>query len=267
MINPQSRRPRYLYHFQRFDEERLRHIIKEQKVHCSNPGDFNDPWDCKPWFYTEDFDDPIKRESIADYYQKISDKEGFAPSAFRRQQIEDLRASPSQARWAVQTTSRQLERPIRQRYRVYCLSRFPDVNLMWAHYTDGHRGICLEFSTRNPVFAVAQQVNYCKTLPRQEVQDGEEEALKILLTKSDDWKYEEEYRIIARAGELPAYPGEELLVTRKDFLDLPSGSLTSVIVGCQGDFGHIRGIVDERSTGLQVKVARKVPNHYRLQVL
>jgi hypothetical protein len=37
-----------LYHYQPFDATRLARIFTEGTIYCSNPRDFNDPWDCKP---------------------------------------------------------------------------------------------------------------------------------------------------------------------------------------------------------------------------
>ena len=35
-----------------------------------------------------------------------------------------------------------------RRYRIYCLSARADSQLIWGHYADHHRGVCLEFDER-----------------------------------------------------------------------------------------------------------------------
>ena len=47
---------------------------------------------------------------------------------------------------------------------VLCLSECHDDILMWSHYGDSHRGICLEFkATNTALFGEAQRVKYAET--------------------------------------------------------------------------------------------------------
>jgi len=50
--------------------------------------------------------------------------------------------------------------------RLYCLTPDPCSTLMWSHYADNHRGICLEFDTTNPLFSDALEVAYRSEYPR-----------------------------------------------------------------------------------------------------
>ena len=69
---------------------------------------------------------------------------------------------------------------------------------MWAHYSDSHRGFCLEFdsSKSGTIFWEAFRVVYQKKYPSVNFMDIEKEYRKIVLTKSLHWKYEKEWRII-----------------------------------------------------------------------
>jgi hypothetical protein len=70
---------------------------------------------------------------------------------------------------------------------------------MWSHYTESHKGLCLEFCTRNAVFATAYQVAYSKAYPVFDVTSSDTESnLLPLLAKSASWAYEEEYRLISQ---------------------------------------------------------------------
>ncbi len=71
---------------------------------------------------------------------------------------------------------------------------------MWAHYADGHRGYCLEFSTLEEPLSHAEQVSYVSQLARfspYSRQHPDDERAVPLLTKHVDWSYEKEWRIIA----------------------------------------------------------------------
>jgi hypothetical protein len=83
--------------------------------------------------------------------------------------------------------------------------------LMWAHYADMHRGICLEFSMDHDKWkGGVHKVGYSKKLPILDFSNGfwNNAAMKILLTKSIDWKYEKEWRRInKKGGQLLPYVG------------------------------------------------------------
>ena len=84
---------------------------------------------------------------------------------------------------------------------VFCVSTKRDDILMWSHYADSHRGICLEFDGLSPLMAQAQRVNYSsKRVPINPYTDNPETMMKKgLLTKSDHWVYENEWRLIRYA--------------------------------------------------------------------
>ena len=70
---------------------------------------------------------------------------------------------------------------------------------MWAHYGDKHRGICLEFDVWQPNLSSAIRVQYRETYPTFPLDDGTD--ISPFYTKSAEWAYEEEYRLIAQEKE------------------------------------------------------------------
>jgi hypothetical protein len=91
-----------------------------------------------------------------------------------------------------------------------------------------------------------------------------EEAFQILVTKSTDWTYENEFRILARDGQADEIP--PLPITNNDFLPLPPGALTAVIAGCRADVDTIKDLVKRHAPGLPVKRAVQAPDRYSLSV-
>ena len=75
---------------------------------------------------------------------------------------------------------------------LLCFSKFWSNPLLWTHYADKHRGICLGFKVPNDVVG---KVNYMNYRPgRPEVLD--QSFMKELLhTKFSHWEYEQEYRM------------------------------------------------------------------------
>lgn len=97
-------------------------------------------------------------------------------------------------------------------WRVGCLTEHFDNRLMWSHYADSHRGICIEydFSSFSPSLdrVVFAPVVYSSKRPEftRELQDhlshnqlnlqDRQYLTSALFTKDTIWKYESEWRIL-----------------------------------------------------------------------
>lgn len=78
----------------------------------------------------------------------------------------------------------------------FCMTTKPDNLLMWAHYADGHKGVCLKFDILKDLdsFLVPVKVDYNSKYINFDCLSSE--LLSVLRRKSPDWEYEDEYRII-----------------------------------------------------------------------
>lgn len=183
-----------LYHYQPFIEDRFRSIVESDLIYFSNPKDFNDPWDCRPWFRvpsneTEQTELLRKlQEAHQKHFPNHSRKE-------RRRAAASLRNDADTFREYIEQISREIWDAIQKQYRVYCASTRSDCPLMWGHYADHHRGICLGFDCSDPVFQSAMQVQYSSEYPVYEL-FGENE-LAPFISKSEHWSYEGEFRIVS----------------------------------------------------------------------
>jgi hypothetical protein len=224
----------HLYHYQRFKTEWLERIVHDSKVHCAGPRDFNDPWDCRPCYGQSILDDSEKYIEHVAFFDRVDRKHGPAKTEEQRaQQLEKLRTDLSFLKSLLRDMIG-IDRPIHERFRVLCLSAKPDSVVMWSHYADKHRGICLEFSTDNEEFSGAYKVEYCQKYPSYNLTDQSlEHNLLPLVTKSAEWSYECEYRVIAEEHTMAA--STESLHTHGGFLSVPPDSLKSVILGCEID--------------------------------
>ncbi len=259
-----TKRVQSLYHWQRYIPERLITTLRERKIWCSRPGAFNDPWDCKPYYSTKLLDDPQEREQYIEWYAEITRRQRpDIPADFIEKTQKQMREDATLLARLTVECSEAMWPAIDQQYRVYCLG--PDVqnSLMWANYADSHKGICLEFSTRNEVICCALRVEYSPEFPimRPYSKDPDED-LVALLSKSDVWGYEKEYRLVAQERNFATQ--HETLMTQDNYLTLPKGALTSVIVGCQGRFEEVRKLVHVYAPDISVKRAERVPNRYEL---
>jgi hypothetical protein len=89
-----------------------------------------------------------------------------------------------------------------KRFGVVCFSRNWDDPVLWSHYSDKHKGICLGFdvSDYNLHFI---EVNYVsERLPRQQHEEEiETMARQWFSTKFKSWQYEKEVRVFTNLGE------------------------------------------------------------------
>lgn len=97
---------------------------------------------------------------------------------------------------------------------VRCFTKDPTNTLMWAHYADKHKGVCVGFSfekLKNRIFDDRSlrhiPVRYSSTPPLTLISEPMDEhavsmhALDILMTKSIHWAYEQEYRFYIQSPE------------------------------------------------------------------
>jgi hypothetical protein len=104
---------------------------------------------------------------------------------------------------------------MKKTYRVLCLSAVRDNILMWSHYADEHKGAVLEFQPKIELgteMLGAQAVGYSKEVPVAVTLDQfllyvtgqgpkprpEDPFVKSVYTKSSDWFYENEWRILSK---------------------------------------------------------------------
>src|SRR5438046_1893748 len=86
-----------------------------------------------------------------------------------------------------------------ERKGLMCFSRTWTNPVIWAHYADQHRGLCLGFDVPD---ALIKEISYTKTrepYPLDLFDSDEAEQLRLtdrlLFTKFEDWRYEDEIRV------------------------------------------------------------------------
>ena len=77
------------------------------------------------------------------------------------------------------------------RFGVLCFSKHWHNPVLWSHYADRHRGICLGFDVDS---RGAKAVAYQSERPQLRIPPSQVNADQLLYTKFLDWHYEEEWR-------------------------------------------------------------------------
>jgi Protein of unknown function (DUF2971) len=260
---------RYLYHWQPFNkkyEAYLSHTLTNHQIYCSNPANFNDPWDGKPFFNPNILERPWHLKKFINWSVEICKKQTLMSSSDIELMRKSFQKTPESAKPYIEKISIEIQQEISNKYRVYCLGPDPLNQLMWAHYADSHRGICIEFNLRNNLMCQAVACEYLDSYPSIPIYSiNEKDNQRMILAKSKVWSYEKEYRIIAE--EFDPTTTHHLPVTKNNFLDIPIGSITSIIVGCQADFNRVSALVKEINRNINVKQAVRIEGKYELLIV
>ena len=101
-----------------------------------------------------------KYNKQVNYFKKADERQNpHKPVTERREQVKRLKKDHGLMKRLIMDASHAMQEQIGLQYRVYCLSAKGDLPLVWAHYADCHRGVCLEFSTDNSFFALHIKLN------------------------------------------------------------------------------------------------------------
>ena len=160
-------------------------ILQTGMIMLSKPRAFNDPFELKPHYETlKELVVPIPAKATAKAKKQLAEMQAL---------INDKVLPPS----AVDTVLENATKTIV----VLSLSEVPDSLLMWAHYGAAHTGFVIGFSSPHMILATKSshrhvaKVRYRFNRPsRQTFEEITNDEL--LLTKSNEWKYEREWRIL-----------------------------------------------------------------------
>lgn len=256
----------YRYKYRDINPGNLK-ILSEGTLRFSSPLDFNDPFDSTPVYC---------RKSILELYRtrpdlmkRIGDYEGLSPAKRLMKKGKYLHNALKV------TESNDFGRAFMATVGAFCVSRNPCNPLMWAHYADDHKGFLVEF--RIAMDAPSEQIERMVPLPvtysdQRPILDWASRETNIndyLLTKSTDWAYEEEERMLTTT-EGPGFYD----YSRKLFLH----SVTAGVRTSDEDLKLLQDAVSKASleTGKDIPLYRAelsrtsykvfIPNHPDLRV-
>lgn len=163
----------------------LESLIAGDSVRFSTRISFNDPFDCRPSFRVGD-----SRE-VRKYINQGLKSKRMSPANRLQAMSRASRIDPDF--FSTQATDQHLDK-----IGVLCLAPTWDSALMWSHYSDHHRGICIGFHRNIDIFGTALKVIYQSDLPVVTTPTDRGRMLydKVFLTKAKCWEYEQEWRII-----------------------------------------------------------------------
>ena len=146
------------------------------------------------------------------------------------------------------------------RYGVVCLTTANDNILMWSHYAGSHTGICLGYTPSPDAmdFACAFKVRYESVRPQFNMMNSmiEQSVFDALVTKSTDWSYEKEWRLI----------DHRILERKRTY---PPATLVEIIFGCRvssENKDRIFAAVAGSKSAPNFFIARPSQTHFSLEI-
>jgi Protein of unknown function (DUF2971) len=266
-------------------------VLLGRIIGFSKPTRFNDPFDCLPYFVDsgelnplgartyflqakpEDIGLPRYKEEVRDHVQRSF----AADPSFTLQAIMLVDPIPKEEHHGgLARNFRSSLAPFMQDS-VIALSLTENRNslLMWAHYAADHTGFVIGFDSDHPFFHSAgsnpsnpgflNRVVYSDDRPSGIV--GTLSAEKAYLTKSSEWSYEREWRIlqhVKNATSVKEVPGGEVYL-----FAFPSEAVTEVVIGARASLQtkeNVRSVMSDKATWPNAMVfqASVDQRHYRL---
>lgn len=229
---PFTKPPNFLYKYLPFNKKTISSLINQQ-FWFSAPETFNDPHDCRikfdfsitvdklkehlnktNKFHTEVFkniNNPTEQRRWLNDLGIHHEQDEFLAIANRvyvnggylrgkneiNKVIEEFENSPMTV---IERAQKESLKTVKQ-FRIFCLCKTKNNATMWAHYADNHKGICVKFqvSKDNEFFNFPIKVEYKTQYPNYNYfneWDNHNAFFVMASTKSTNWKYEKEYRIM-----------------------------------------------------------------------
>lgn len=186
------------YKYRRFDGH-TEAIFTRYEMYFPRPVEFNDPFDCRmPVSFsggTENDYRELLEQTLPIYYEQ----QGLVLTADQLKYRINQELVSQNFDQLAQDLQDGLSYEILNNHGIFCMSEKNDDILMWSHYAHSHCGFCLEFPDTG-VFQMAKRVVYTDTYPHVNFFEKSKDELMndVLLTKSDSWAYEKEWRILQR---------------------------------------------------------------------
>lgn len=87
----------------------------------------------------------------------------------------------------------------KEKFRICSFSKINNDPLLWAHYADGSKGICIGCKITGHNIEI-KDVIYTGLAEIKDCIEAEKTAKEILLHKESTWHYEKEVRVLAKYG-------------------------------------------------------------------
>jgi hypothetical protein len=196
------------------------YILRDARLLLSPPAAFNDPFELSPKYVrieplTDEWGAEMLGEHFDEYYERIGRFHGRSKEEERKycftnmdKIVEELRAKSPENANNIKEDFLQHSSNI---WTLGCFSKTARSVLMWSHYAKKHTGMVIGFDTNHkpfnmPGFLDLIHVKYRKERPifihGRSMETFEKSLRRVVGTKSKDWSYEREVRVLVPRSAL-----------------------------------------------------------------
>ena len=214
--------PRKLYKYRSFGINSLR-LLSKAEIYYANPRSFNDPLDCDPAVQIDTDRASIERlcrRMLAVAHDEEKALKAMENHRYMSTEYGDYRTNPKAEKYYMQGLRSEIKRLVDVEMAsrgVLSLAERWDCPLMWSHYADEYRGLCIEFDMSEHVCYHIKPVHYRRPrsikiteLIQWKLHKSAEAEQNILDTyffsKSPQWRYEKEWRDIRPSNGVKQAP-------------------------------------------------------------
>jgi len=218
-------------------------VVRDCRVKVSVPNRLNDPFEFLPKIDPKTLtmewalNSLRQEEVIKEFFEQEDRRHGFCNfSDYKQWHLQNLKQIAEERlqiiREHVEFRQEAFAEGSTQHWRVFCASRRRNSILMWSHYAKNHEGVVIELDTDEPdlfrangefTFDVKYSKERSSSVNSRDVDQFGKEFLRIAGTKSSDWKYEEEVRLVFARTDC----------VDDCFVPIAKSTVKSVVFGCR----------------------------------
>jgi len=199
--------------------------LKDELIRFTQPGDLNDPFECLP-----------KKPTVEEFNNLIN-------SLIRENsniEIQKEIKAKYDSKYLDELYKTQIEK-VNEDIGIFSLSKNWKSSLMWSHYTESHKGFCVGFDSKHNFFKnyLSDDKEMFKTIIEVKYSEKRVEIPMILgqeqdyyepyITKSIEWKYEEEIRMLTELNSRETF--KECNPYNVYLFKVPHSAISEIILG------------------------------------
>lgn len=215
--------PKKLYKYRAFNEYTLQ-LLDRTEIYYADPRSFNDPIDSNPAVISDLNITQLERLFLSTVKARRGAKcarDEITHHRYMATEYGDYKTNADAKESYISNLTDSLVRTLREDIGacgILSLASKWDNPLMWSHYANDHRGICIEYSTTDCRFSNIGKINY--NGPRAirlsdvfawRIEDDPEAKERvrtaIYFSKAADWRYEGEWRDLTDTSGVYPAPG------------------------------------------------------------
>ncbi|MBU1095824.1 MAG: DUF2971 domain-containing protein [Bacteroidetes bacterium] len=215
MIDDQP--PNKLYKYRHCDaNNNYQKLLRENLLFFSSPKNFNDPFDCRIY---PNFESGSTNQLLNRFLDHIKSSYPNMPLSIQKSLAKKKYLKNIKIIKSPELMTKRMNEVANKYYGIFSLAENVDNLLMWAHYSDCHRGFCIEFDANRLLSICNNYLKIQELIFMKKIKYESEypiispflsdiyslDYIDWITTKSKDWEYEREWRLI-----FTSHPDEEI---------------------------------------------------------